>query len=181
MKNLDYREATQSDLSMLKGWLSLPHVIKWFHGAGLQNAIDGLHDFVAHNSAIGSYWVAETGGIPFALLITSYADSADAHYDAISFAGEKIVTLDLLIGPEGFLGKGYGSILIYDFLKRQFSDATDFVIDPEVANARAVRVYEKIGFVVKKEFIASWHPVPHYLMHVSAGDLIVQTKEIVNE
>lgn len=51
-----------------------------------------------------------------------------------------------------------------------FSDITEVFIDPEKKNERAVHVYQKIGFRIVGEFIADWHPVPHYIMKLDMKD-----------
>ena len=48
-------------------------------------------------------------------------------------------------------------------------------IDPEATNTRAIHVYEKIGFKITGEFIASWHPVPHYQMELNMEGTHVQS------
>jgi RimJ/RimL family protein N-acetyltransferase len=45
------------------------------------------------------------------------------------------------------------------------------LIDPEISNERAVHVYKKAGFEIIGEFIAPWHPVPHYKMKLCIEDL----------
>ena len=39
-------------------------------------------------------------------------------------------------------------------------------------NKRAVKLWEKVGFKIIGEFIASWHPVPHYQMSLEMKDLL---------
>ena len=57
-------------------------------------------------------------------------------------------------------------------LARRLSSRHEVVlIDPEAANERAVHVYQKLGFRIVETFIAPWHPVPHYLMHMRREDL----------
>jgi RimJ/RimL family protein N-acetyltransferase len=46
------------------------------------------------------------------------------------------------------------------------------LIDPEATNTRAIHVYQKVGFKIVGEFIASWHPVPHYQMELHMKDLL---------
>jgi RimJ/RimL family protein N-acetyltransferase len=45
------------------------------------------------------------------------------------------------------------------------------LIDPETSNTRAIHVYKKVGFKITGEFIASWHPVPHYQMELDMDTL----------
>jgi len=46
------------------------------------------------------------------------------------------------------------------------------LIDPEATNTKAIHVYQKVGFKISHEFIASWHPVPHYQMELLMKDLL---------
>ena len=48
----------------------------------------------------------------------------------------------------------------------QFLNKKKILIDPEVSNTRAIHVYQKVGFKITGEFIASWHPELHYQMEL---------------
>lgn len=76
-------------------------------------------------------------------------------------------TLDLLIGEEAFLDKGLSTLMVQAFLSNHFPEIQEVFIDPEVANKRAIHVYEKLAFKKLETFIAPWNPVPHYLMKFS--------------
>lgn len=60
--------------------------------------------------------------------------------------------------------------MIRQFLLSQFSDVSEVFIDPEKTNERAIHVYQKAGFRIFGEFIAAWHPVPHYQMRLDMKD-----------
>jgi RimJ/RimL family protein N-acetyltransferase len=62
--------------------------------------------------------------------------------------------------------------MIQSFLITHFSDVKDVLISPEATNTRAIHVYEKAGFKKVGDFIASWHPVPHHMMHLSMSDIL---------
>jgi RimJ/RimL family protein N-acetyltransferase len=62
--------------------------------------------------------------------------------------------------------------MIREFLISQFANVKRVLIDPEVTNTRAIHVYQKVGFTITGEFIASWHPVPHYQMELDMKDLL---------
>ncbi len=74
--------------------------------------------------------------------------------------GNDAITLDLFICELDYLGKGLAVSMVQQFLKGQFPKIKRVLIDPEVTNTRAVHVYQKVGFKILGEFIASWHPVP---------------------
>lgn len=56
--------------------------------------------------------------------------------------------LDLFIGEEGYLNKGYGTQIVSEFIEYIYSHFTarQINIDPAISNKRAIRCYEKAGF-----------------------------------
>ena len=55
--------------------------------------------------------------------------------------------LDLSIGEPELVGVGHGSTLLAQFVDELFREGTPrVIIDPDPANARAIRAYEKAGF-----------------------------------
>lgn len=169
--SFDYQPVLKSDLPLIYGWLARPHIAEWIHGDGLQNTLNGLKNFVEGQPTAGAYWVAHLNETPFAFLISSKRDINEPELAAISLAGNCTVGLDIFIGDVNMTGKGFGALLIKDFLLTNFPNATDFVIDPEATNSRAIRAYEKVGFQIVGEFVAPWHPVKHYLMHVARKEM----------
>ena len=64
--------------------------------------------------------------------------------------------IDLLIGSSNHLGSGLGSLVIkefIDFLCDEENDVTSIIIDPDPGNLRAIRAFEKAGFVREKEIV----------------------------
>lgn len=125
---------------------------------GLNNTLRGLEKFFQGCTAT-SYWIGYSQGVPFAFLITAPAEG-----DAI--------TLDLFICDLNYLGKGLAVPMMHAFLVGHFPHVKRVLIDPEATNARAIHVYQKAGFKIEGEFIASWHPVPHYQMNLDMKDLL---------
>ena len=103
------------------------------------------------------HWIAYDNTIPFAYLLTSEEG--------------KGISLDLFICNLEYLGKGLSVQMIREFLLSQFSHMPEVFIDPEATNSRAIHVYEKVGFRIIDEFIAKWHPVPHYKMRLDMTTL----------
>ena len=55
--------------------------------------------------------------------------------------------MDQFIGEADMIGRGHGSALIRSFIERLMTSGTPRVVtDPDPANTRAVRAYEKAGF-----------------------------------
>jgi RimJ/RimL family protein N-acetyltransferase len=64
--------------------------------------------------------------------------------------------IDLMIGDPNFVGKGFGVQIIKEFVAhvRSLESAmSSVIIDPEPKNKRAIKVFEKAGFVVENEII----------------------------
>ena len=56
--------------------------------------------------------------------------------------------IDQFIGEADMLDCGHGSVFIRAFVGRLLTDGTPRVVtDPDPANARAIRAYEKAGFL----------------------------------
>ena len=62
--------------------------------------------------------------------------------------------LDLFIGEDNYLNKGYGTKIVKVFVDKIFKDfkAKKILVDPACSNKRAIRCYEKAGFkFIRKE------------------------------
>lgn len=159
-----FRKVTTYEQTLVMNWIHTPHINEWLHGDGLNNTIKELDNFVKGKDAWATHWLALDGETPFAYLITSVIEPSDMHPNGA-------VTLDLFIGNLDYLGKGLAVQMIQEFILSQYSDALEIIIDPEQSNERAVHVYEKAGFQIFDEFIAPWHPVPHYKMRLYVENL----------
>jgi RimJ/RimL family protein N-acetyltransferase len=158
MHKFTFSPVVASQIPLIHGWLQQDYIREWIHGVGLQNTLTGLEKFIRGETRT-TYWIGYYSGTPFAFLITS-PEGVDA------------TTLDLFICDPKFLGKGLAVLLIREFLISKFPNMKRVLIDPEATNKRAIHVYQKAGFKIIGEFIASWHPVPHYQMELCMEDLL---------
>lgn len=154
----NYKLVEPAQKSIIHQWIAQEHIKEWVHGDGLRNLLESLENSFKGTSW-GQHWIAYDNEIPFAYLLTSED-------------GKEVITLDLFICDLNYLGKGLSVQMIHEFLMSQFSDKKGVLIDPEVTNTRAIHVYKKAGFKIIDEFIAKWHPVPHYKMKLDMKDLI---------
>lgn len=152
-----FKPVELKDRPLVHEWLLQPHIAEWIHGIGLKNTLNSSEEFFQGKSDI-TYWIAYDKDIPFAFLITSPE-------------GNDATTLDLFICDLNYLGKGIAVPMIREFLISQFPNVKRILIDPEATNKRAIHVYQKVGFKIIGEFIASWHPVPHYQMELNMETL----------
>ncbi|KTC92623.1 GNAT family N-acetyltransferase [Legionella cincinnatiensis] len=154
----------KSQHEFVLGWIHQPHINEWLHGEGLSNTIKDIEQFLNNGEPWATHWIAYDNEIPFAYLMTSEVEKSKEY-------PEGAVTLDLFICRLDYIGKGLSIQMIHEFILSQFIDKKIVLIDPEISNERAVHVYQKAGFEIIGEFIASWHPVPHYKMQLCIDKL----------
>ncbi len=154
-----FKLAEPTQKTLILEWFDQDHIKQWLHGAGLQSTLDNLEKYYHGKKADYQPWIAYDKEMPFAYLITSPE-------------GEDAITLDLFICDLNYLGKGLAVQMIHEFILSQFPDKKFVLIDPEMSNTRAVHVYKKAGFEIIGEFIATWHPVPHYQMRLDTQKLL---------
>jgi aminoglycoside 6'-N-acetyltransferase len=123
-----FRPMSAADLPMVRRWLETPHVAQWWHDPDEQFAL--VSEDLDH-PAMDQY-VVTTDNRPFAGL--------GAHPDGTR-------GIDQFIGEPDMIDRGHGSALIGAFVDHLLSAGTPRVVtDPDPANVRAVRAYEKAGF-----------------------------------
>lgn len=141
-----FRPMTSADLPLIRRWLAAPHVAEWWHDPETLELVGGDLDhpdlaqfIVSHNDRPLAYLQCYQIG--------------DWH---LSFGPQPVGTrgLDQFIGEADMLGCGHGSAFIRAFIDQLFARGVPrIVIDPSPANPRAIRAYEKAGFVPQHEIV----------------------------
>ena len=178
-----FKPAIEAQRELIHQWLQQDYMREWIHGQGLQNTLAGLEKFFQYQAKgkgldrqteITQHWIGYDDDKPFVYLLTSnvFKNAADTYAKYCELDGFAI-TLDIFIGNTDYLGKGLAGTVIKEFLLTQFSDVSEVFIDPEKSNQKAIHVYQKAGFRIVGEFIAAWHPVPHYIMKLNIKDIRV--------
>ncbi len=136
-----FRPATLADLDMLQRWDEQPHVVEsdpnddwnWTHELGL-------------NPDWREQLVAEVDGRAIGFVQIIDPKEEETHYWGDCEANLRAI--DIWIGEEGDLGKGYGSQMMAQAIERCFANpnVTAILIDPLESNTDARRFYERIGF-----------------------------------
>jgi aminoglycoside 6'-N-acetyltransferase len=130
-----------ADLPMLGAWLDQPHIAAWW---------DDVDDKLAEIREA----MADPATQPFIVELDGraigYIQCYDPHLEAEHpYRDQPVGTLgiDQFIGEPELVGIGHGSRLIAAFVEDLFSKgAPRIIIDPNPANGRAIRAYEKAGF-----------------------------------
>ena len=138
---INLRSATSDDLELLRYWDEQPHVITadpnddW----GWEEELDRSPDW-------REQLIAEKDGRPIGFIQIIDPAREDSHY--WGDVEENLRAIDIWIGEEKDLGKGYGTKMMQLAISRCFADpsVTAILIDPLANNTRAHRFYERFGF-----------------------------------
>ena len=138
---ITFRPVTEKDFGLLAAWLAAPHVARWWGDSG--EALDEIRAAMAEPSTKPQ--LALIDGTPVA-----YIQSYDIHAEGdhpYRDQPQGTLGIDLSIGDAALTGKGLGPEIIEAFVGKLFAaGAPRIVIDPEPANAAAIRAYAKAGF-----------------------------------
>lgn len=138
---LDLRPATSADLTLLRYWDEQPHVI-----ASDPNDDWGWEVELERTPEWREQLIAEIDGRPIGFIQIIDPALEDSHY--WGNVTENLRAIDIWIGEETDLGKGYGTRMMQLAFVRCFSDplVTAILVDPLASNTRAHRFYERLGF-----------------------------------
>jgi aminoglycoside 6'-N-acetyltransferase len=137
------RPATPSDLALLRHWGAKPHVVAATGG----DADWGWEVELPRRPDWREFLIAEIEARPVGFIQIIDPAREESHY--WGEIEQDLRAIDIWIGEEADLGRGYGTRMMQLALERCFADAAvkAVLIDPLVSNARAHRFYERIGFV----------------------------------
>jgi aminoglycoside 6'-N-acetyltransferase len=136
-----FRAMSAADLPSVRRWLETPEVVRWWGQPDEQyELVSGDLDHPDMDQFIVSIdrW-------PFAY-IQCYALSAWNQGFGPQPSGTR--GIDQFIGEPDMIGRGHGSHFIRQFVDQLLRSGLPRVVtDPDPVNGRAVRAYEKAGFV----------------------------------
>jgi aminoglycoside 6'-N-acetyltransferase len=142
MASADYEflSMTSADLPLIRRWLQTPHVSEWWHDPAEQFELvsgDLDHPDMAQ-------FIVASDRRPFAYLQCYNLSDWNTGFGA---QPDGTRGLDQFIGEADMLGRGHGSAFIRAFAEQLLAKGTPrVVIDPDPANVRAIRAYERAGF-----------------------------------
>jgi aminoglycoside 6'-N-acetyltransferase len=138
---MNLRPATLDDLELLRYWDEQPHVV----------ASDPNDDWaweieLGKNPDWREQLIAEIDGCPIGFIQIIDPAREESHYWGDIPANLRAI--DIWIGEETNLGRGYGTIMMKLALARCFAnpEVSAVLIDPLANNTRAHRFYERLGF-----------------------------------
>jgi len=140
MRTYAFRPMSARDLPAVRRWLGTPHVSQWWHDPSEQfELVSGDLE----NPDMAQFIVAADER-EFAYL---QCYNLSAWNTGFGPQPQGTRGLDQFIGEADMLDRGHGSAFIRAFADGLLAAGTPrVVIDPDPANARAIRAYEKAGF-----------------------------------
>ncbi|MBT2759086.1 acetyltransferase [Mesobacillus foraminis] len=152
-KSISFRQVSfEKDLGMLHSWMHQKHVIPfWKLNISVKDYKVHLMNFL--NDDHQTLLVGELDGIPMSYW-ESYWVKDDLIGNYYEF-NEYDQGIHLLIGHEGFLGKGYIYPLLMTILHKKFqvAETRKIVAEPDIRNEKMIHVFKKCGFQPVKEVV----------------------------
>ncbi len=138
---INLRSATSDDLDLLRYWDEQPHI-----KASEPNDDWGWEIELNRNPDWREQLIAEIGGRAIGFIQIIDPAREDSHY--WGDIADNLRAIDIWIGQETDLGKGYGTQMMQLAIARCFADpkVTAILIDPLASNTRAHRFYQRFGF-----------------------------------
>ena len=146
--NFTFKPLTESDLPLLFEWLALPHVAEWWRETRDYKKFANKYRKWIEVDDVGPFIIYHQD-TPIGYI--SWSNTATDPMRPENYP-ERTYGIDLFIADTNYIGKGYGSELIKQFIKQIIMPMkpVKIITDPEIANVRAIHVYEKVGFKKRK-------------------------------
>lgn len=140
-QKITLRDATIADLDLLQLWDEQPHVI----ASDPDDDWDWEYE-LPRSVAWREQLMAELNGQPVGFI--QIIDPAEEESNYWGDVSKNLRAIDIWIGMEENLNKGYGTKMMNMALERCFkhNEVTAVIIDPLTANAAAIRFYKRLGF-----------------------------------
>ena len=148
MDELLLRNLSDEDLPLLKRWLYLPHVSRWYH-----DPLDWLEEVEKRKGEFSflHHFIVEIG-----CHAVGFCQFYEYRYSGESWHGDTDIegtySIDYLIGDTGYLGKGYGKGIIRSLVERirRQNNARRILVQPEPENKASCNALLSCGFTLDK-------------------------------
>lgn len=145
------RLLTEDDLPMLHGWLNQPHIVKWWGGEDQRPSLAEVLAEYRPSEMVKKRvtpYIVMLGIEPIGYAQSYVAlGSGDGWWEDETDPGVR--GIDQSLANPAHLNKGLGTKMVRALVEQLFADpaVTTIQTDPAPHNHRAIRCYEKAGFV----------------------------------
>ncbi len=145
---LTFRPLAKTDFELFARWLGKPHVQRWWREPATVEHVAKEYGACTNGDFTTRVFVVQDGAKPIGImqsfLLSSYPEWAKL------FAMEDAMSIDYLIGEEAYIGHGYGTRMIKEFIDTLGHDlypqATGVATSVELENAASLGALTKAGF-----------------------------------
>lgn len=153
---ISFRPVLEEDLALLAGWLEGPHWRKWWGDPATE--LRYIEDMVQGRDTTRPYIFQKDGSDKGFIQVWFIKDQQNTEYAAeypwLALLPEEAVGVDLSIGLQEDLSAGLGTDALRAFVRMLLEEGyRRILIDPDLANERAVGCYRKAGFEVIPELV----------------------------
>lgn len=174
MTSIHFKPLTENDLPLLHAWLQKPHV-KLLYARGKNYTLDMIREKylprILNSESIPNF-IVYANNIPIGYIqlycltyslpdgVQDYTHSLFENRNPRDMAG-----IDLFIADEAYLHKGFGAIILKDFIQQYVKgNFSLLIVDPLKSNKQAIQFFETFGF---KKLISNIHsPNEILVLHV---------------
>lgn len=145
MKKFSFKPLTLSDLDLLCKWFEKPHVLEWWYDCLTPEEIKTKYGKRIGDDVVSPY-IAYLDDKPIGYIQYYWASKVGDGWWPNEDEGT--VGIDQFIGEEHYINKGYGTLLLKEFIEFLFANPAvkKIITEADPNNLRAKRCYEKSGF-----------------------------------
>lgn len=149
------REMKHTDYEVMAKWLSTPEVLEFFGDRNAPFTVEQVkrkyEPRIKGDVAVYPY-IVELDKRPIGFM--QHYKLTEKNQEAFGYPlNLNIHGIDQFIGVPAYFNQGIGTIMVTKFIDILYdkTDSDMIVLDPELTNTRAIRCYEKCGFVGMKK------------------------------
>jgi aminoglycoside 6'-N-acetyltransferase len=145
----EFRALSTADLPLMRRWLDSPHVREWWGEP--ETELGYIRDMIEGRDTTRPFLFSvggrSAGYIQYWFVGHHQNETWIADHPWLAELPTDAVGVDLSIGEPDLLAQGIGSAVLRLFTERLVAEGhRTIIIDPDPANGRAVRAYEKAGY-----------------------------------
>jgi RimJ/RimL family protein N-acetyltransferase len=149
MPKIEFSRVTHADLALLRTWMEKPHWRQWWGEP--ESELGYIVDMIDGRDSTEPYLFrvdgSPVGYIQVWFISLHQTEEWIKDYPWLVELPQEAVGVDISIGDADQLSKGLGTAALREFVALLHSRGhSTIIIDPDPANARAIRAYANAGF-----------------------------------
>jgi RimJ/RimL family protein N-acetyltransferase len=173
---LHFRKVQATDFPLIHQWLNTSYVAQWWspEPVSLEKVSEAYRAYLEGSDPIQPFLIMYEN-LPIGQIQTyKLRDYPEWHH--IVAPTEESAGVDIFIGHPDYIDRGLGNIILRKFIGEVVfaqQDIEGCIIDPDPANKRAIRSYEKAGFRYWKTTLGGETPdTVSYIMRLSKAEFL---------